>query len=143
VDKFCVQLSSETLDKTTVPEWHIRTQINLETALHLGDELGGHLLSGHVDGTAHITEKELLGESLRYVFEVPKTFAKFIAPKGSIALNGVSLTVNDVDGENFAVNIIPHTQKMTTFGSLAVGNNINFEVDIIARYVERMMTSDI
>jgi riboflavin synthase len=136
---FTVQASQETLGKTTLVHWQEGSTINLEPALRMGDELGGHLLSGHVDGVLRVTACQPVGDSVRYEFEVPKAFAKFIAPKGSVAINGVSLTVNHVDGLCFDVNLIPHTQKMTTLGQLAVGDEANFEIDMIARYTERML----
>jgi riboflavin synthase len=107
----------------------------------MGDELGGHLVSGHIDGLARVVEKGATADSLRYVFEVPNDFAKYMVPKGSIAIDGISLTVNDVDGVRFGVNIIPHTQAVTTIGKLAIGDEANFEIDMIARYIERMMSA--
>lgn len=136
---FKVQLSAETLDKTTAGAWDKGTRINLERALRLGDELGGHIVSGHVDGVAVVTGRRTENESVRYVFRVPAAFAKYFAPKGSVALDGVSLTVNEVEGDEFGVNIIPHTQKMTTLGDCHPGDKVNLEVDTMARYVARMM----
>jgi len=136
---FKVQVSGETLGKTTASTWEAGTRINLERALRMGDELGGHLVSGHVDGLARVIEKKDENESMRFTFEAPPGFASFIAPKGSVALDGISLTVNDVQGTRFGVNIIPHTQKMTTIGERVPGDDVNFEVDMIARYVERML----
>lgn len=141
-DQFKVQISMETLSKTTAIHWRLGQRINLETALKMGDELGGHILSGHVDGVARVVGKEPERDSLRYVFEVPSQFAKFLAPKGSAAIDGVSLTVNEVNGAKFSVNIIPHTQNMTTLAALEIGDEVNFEVDMIARYVERMLDKD-
>jgi riboflavin synthase len=138
--QFKVQVSMETLSKTNLVHWHAGTRINLETALKLGDEFGGHILSGHIDGLARVVDRGVVGDSLRYQFEVPQEFARFIAPKGSIAIDGISLTVNDVDNMRFGVNIIPHTQTVTQIAGLALGDEVNFEVDIIARYVERMMS---
>jgi riboflavin synthase len=137
--EFKVQVSQETLSKTTAIHWHEGVHINLEPALRMGDELGGHLVSGHIDGLARIIEKTPVDDSLRLVFEIPKAFAKFIAPKGSIAIDGISLTINQVDDIRFSINIIPHTQLITTLASYAVGDEANFEIDMIARYVERMM----
>ena len=105
----------------------------------MGDELGGHILAGHVDGVAKIVEVKQDGESRRIVFDAPAQLAQFIAPKGSVALDGVSLTVNDVDGARFGVNIIPHTLKVTTFGRLKAGGKVNLEVDLLARYVARLV----
>lgn len=137
---FLVQVSSETIGKTTAFMWKTGTNLNLERALRMGDELGGHLLSGHVDGIARIVEKKPEGDSVRYKFLAPVGYEKFIAPKGSIALDGVSLTINEVEGSIFGVNIIPHTQSMTTLGNRNVGDNVNFEVDMIARYVGQMLS---
>lgn len=139
--QFKVQVSEETLSKTTVLHWRLGTRINLEPALCLGDELGGHIVSGHVDGLLRVVSKEASGDSVRYIFEVPAALAKFIASKGSVAIDGISLTVNDVDAMRFSVNIIPHTQEATTLGQLVVGSEVNFEIDAIARYVERVMNS--
>jgi len=139
VKHFKVQVSMETLSKTTALHWRPGMRVNLEPALHLGDELGGHLLSGHVDGVARVREKKRVGESFLYQFEIPETFARFIASKGSVALDGVSMTVNEVNGTRFDINVIPHTQHMTTLTTLNSGDEANFEVDMIARYVERMM----
>lgn len=137
---FKVQVSMETLSKTTAVHWREGQMINLETALRVGDELGGHILTGHIDGVGRVRSKTPAGESIRYEFEVPTPFAKFIASKGSIAIDGVSLTVNTVDHDRFDVNLIPYTQQKTTLGDLKQGDEVNFEVDIIARYVERMIT---
>lgn len=137
--EFSVQISMETLSKTNAVHWHQDTLVNLEPALRMGDELGGHLLSGHVDGVARVISRSNESESIRYVFELPAGFSIFLAPKGSVAINGVSLTVNEVEGVRFGVNIIPHTQKMTTLASLGVGDEVNFEIDMIARYIERMI----
>jgi riboflavin synthase len=136
--RFDVQISQETLDKTTAHLWQIGHQINLEPALAMGDALGGHLLTGHVDGVAQIHNKVAVGDSYCLHVDVPPAFAPFIAPKGSIALNGVSLTVNEVEQSQFTVNIIRHTQKETTFSTLRAGDIVNFEVDLIARYIHRM-----
>lgn len=135
---FEVQVSGETLQKTTVMKWVPGTLVNLEPALRLGDELGGHMVTGHIDGVAFLTAKEQVGESLRLQFDAPHEMARFLAPKGSAALDGVSLTVNEVDHSLFTVNIIPHTQKETTLGKLSVGDGVNFEADLFARYIERL-----
>jgi riboflavin synthase len=140
--RFTVSASGETLSKTTLGSWTEGTEINLERALCLGDELGGHIVSGHVDGVAEVISAAPEGDSWRYVFQVPDAFAKFMAPKGSVALDGVSLTVNEVEGSRFGVNIIPHTRQCTTFRVLSPGNRMNFEVDMLARYVARIMASD-
>lgn len=136
--QYKVQLSEETISKTTALRWSIGTRVNLETALRAGDELGGHYVSGHVDGIARVVDVSRSGDSWCLVFDVPNDFAKYIAAKGSVTIDGVSLTVNRVDGVRFGVNIIPHTQKETTLGHLKIGDETNFEVDMIARYVERM-----
>ncbi|NUB06071.1 riboflavin synthase [Azospirillum sp. Vi22] len=135
---FAVQASAETLSKTTLGGWAEGTRINLERALKVGDELGGHIVSGHVDGVATVVEVRADGESRRFTFEAPATLAKYIASKGSVALDGVSLTVNEVDGARFGVNIIPHTQDATTFGALKAGDRVNLEIDMLARYVARL-----
>jgi riboflavin synthase len=140
-DRFKVQLSPETLSKTTAMKWDVGTQINLEPSLRAGDELGGHMLSGHVDGVAYVVGKQQDGDSVRYRFEAPPEFARFIAPKGAVGLDGISLTVNEVMGREFGVNIIPHTQKATTFGEMEVGAAVNFEVDMIMRYLERLVSN--
>ena len=142
--EFSVQASAETLACTTIGEWGEETPVNLEKALRVGDELGGHLVSGHVDGVARIIERRPDGESVRFVFEAPKNLAKFIAAKGSVALDGVSLTVNEVSanevsGTRFAVNIIPHTLACTNFGAAKPGQRMNLEIDLIARHVARLL----
>jgi riboflavin synthase len=140
--RFTVSASAETLSKTTLGSWTEGTEVNLERALCLGDELGGHIVSGHVDGVAEVISAAPEGDSWRYVFQVPDAFAKFMAPKGSVALDGVSLTVNEVEGSRFGVNIIPHTRQCTTFRVLSPGDRMNFEVDMLARYVARIMARD-
>ncbi|HEY0526275.1 MAG TPA: riboflavin synthase [Stellaceae bacterium] len=142
-DWFAVQASAETLARTTLGGWRPGTRINLERALRLGDELGGHIVSGHVDGVATIVSRRPEGDSLRFAFELPETFARAVAPKGSIAIDGVSLTVNEVDGPRFGVNIIPHTQSWTTFGFMQSGDHVNFEIDMLARYVARLLGKDL
>ena len=136
---FAVDASAETLARTTIGSWRSGTPVNLERPLKLGDELGGHLVSGHVDGLAEITERRPDGDSLRFEIRVPAAFQRFIAPKGSVALDGVSLTVNEVEGEVFGVNIIPVTQRETSFGKLAPGERVNLEIDMLARYLARLM----
>jgi riboflavin synthase len=135
---FHVQASAETLSKTTLLNWVPGTLVNLEPALRLGDELGGHIVTGHVDGVAFVTGKERVGESLRLQFDAPHELTRFLAPKGSVTIDGVSLTVNEIDHALFNVNIIPHTQSSTTLGKLAIGDGVNFEVDMFARYIERL-----
>ncbi|MGB9152550.1 MAG: riboflavin synthase [Alphaproteobacteria bacterium] len=136
---FQVQASAETLDKTTMRDWKSGTRINLEPALRMGDELGGHLVSGHVDGVAAVTARWQEGDSVRLQFEVSHELSRFLASKGSAVIDGVSLTVNECEGMLFDVNIIPHTQTATTLGALNVGDKVNFEVDLIARYTERLL----
>jgi riboflavin synthase len=136
---FTVDVSNETLSKTTLGDWKTGYAVNLERALRAGDELGGHVVSGHVDGVARIASITPDGESLRFSFEVPEALARFIAPKGSVALSGASLTVNEAEGRRFGVNLIPHTLTQTTWGRKTPGDPINLEVDVFARYVARMM----
>jgi riboflavin synthase len=140
---FKVQASAETLARSTLGRWRAGTPVNLERALKLGDELGGHILSGHVDAVAEIVARRPEGDSLRFVVEVPPAFEKAIAPKGAVALDGVSLTVNEVDGRRFGVNIIPHTQSHTTFGTASIGDPLNLEIDVLARYVARLLGKDL
>ena len=136
--RFAVDVSGETLSKTTLGDWKPGTRINLERALKLGDELGGHIVSGHVDGVGEVLSATPEGGSTRWRFRVPDDLARFIAPKGSIAIDGVSLTVNEVDGAAFGVNIIPHTATHTTFGALQPGARVHLEIDMLARYVARL-----
>jgi riboflavin synthase len=136
---FSVQASAETLACTTLSEWEEGTLVNLERPLRLGDELGGHLVLGHVDGLTHVVERRSEGGSERFVFESPRELARFIAPKGSVALDGVSLTVNEVSKNRFGVNIIPHTLSCTNFGQAQPGQRMNLEIDLIARYVARLL----
>jgi len=136
---FTVQASRETLARTTLGDWREGTRVNLERAARLGDELGGHLVQGHVDGTAHIVERREEAGSVRFLFELPPALARHVAPKGSVALDGVSLTVNEVEGRRFGVNVIPHTLAVTNFGRATVGQGMNFEADLIARYVARLI----
>ncbi|NWH08475.1 MAG: riboflavin synthase [Alphaproteobacteria bacterium] len=138
---FAVDVSGETLSKTTIGAWRAGTKVNLERALKVGDELGGHIVSGHVDGVARVRSLSPEGASRRIVFDVPGELARYIAPKGSIALDGVSLTVNEVGEESFGVNIIPHTALVTTFGALEAGGRVNLEVDVLARYVARLQAA--
>lgn len=135
---FDVEISAESVSKTNIGAWQTGKKLNLERALKLGDELGGHIVSGHVDGVAQITAMVDEGDSTRIRFEAPEALAKFIAPKGSVALNGTSLTVNEVEGTSFGINVIPHTQEVTTWGGVAVGDKVNLEIDTLARYVARL-----
>jgi riboflavin synthase len=136
---FVVEASAETLARTTLGEWSEGTPVNLERALRLGDELGGHLVSGHVDGVAQLVERRPEGDSIRFTIEAPAELARYIAPKGSVALDGVSLTVNEVEGRRFGVNIIPYTLAHTSLGEARPGQRLNFEIDTIARYVARLL----
>ncbi len=137
-DWFAIQASAETLSKTTLGGWRQGTRVNLERALKLGDELGGHIVSGHVDGLGTIQSITPEGDSKRFRIRVPAELARFIAPKGSVAADGTSLTVNEVDGDVFGVNIIPHTQSVTTWGTMREGQSLNIEIDMLARYVARL-----
>lgn len=139
---FTIEASQETLSKTTLGDWREGTRINLERSLRLGDELGGHLVYGHVDGVGRIVERRPEGGSVRFTVEAPEAVAKYVAPKGSVAIDGVSLTVNEVSGNSFGVNIIAHTQQETTFGGLEPGQAVNLEVDMLARYVARLLGRD-
>ena len=136
---FTVDVSNETLARTTLDAWQPGRRVNLERALRAGDELGGHIVSGHVDGLARILDIKPDGDSRRFVFEAPSQLARFIAPKGSIALEGTSLTVNEVAGPRFGVNLIPHTLTATTWESKRAGDEVNLEIDPLARYVARLM----
>ena len=136
------EASGETRRLTTLGAWHEGTTVNLERALKAGDELGGHIVSGHVDGMAELVALETEGESLKLTFRAPDALAPFIAAKGSVTLDGVSLTVNTALARDFTVNIIPHTQEQTTLGGLAVGGAVNLEIDMLARYVARLMQTN-
>ncbi len=133
-----VDISAETVSKTSLAAWVVGKRVNLERALKVGDELGGHIVSGHVDGVALIVAMTDEGDSTRVTLEAPDDLGRFIAPKGSVALNGTSLTVNEVDGARFGINFIPHTKSVTTWGDAAVGDRVNLEVDTMARYVARL-----
>lgn len=137
---FDVEISAETVAKTNIGRsgWRPGRRLNLERALKVGDELGGHIVSGHVDGVAEILSARAEGDSIRYRFRAPDSLAGFIAPKGSVALNGTSLTVNEVEGATFGVNIIPHTRAVTTWGQAQAGDAVNLEIDTLARYVARL-----
>jgi riboflavin synthase len=136
---FAVTVSAETLSRTTLGAWQPGTPVNLERALRLGDELGGHLVTGHIDGIATLLQEGPEGDSRRWVVEAPPELARFIASKGSVALDGVSLTVNEVDGSRFGVNLIAHTLTHTTFGSMRAGARLNLEIDLLARYLQRLV----
>lgn len=136
---FSADVSGETLARTTLGDWRIGTRINLERSLRLGDELGGHLVFGHVDGVGEALDKRPEHGSVRWRFAAPAEVARCIAVKGSIAVDGVSLTANEVSGDGFAVNIIPHTAEVTRFGWLESGDSVNLEIDMLARYVARLM----
>lgn len=138
-DWFAVEVSGESLAKTHLGEWQLGRRLNLELSLKLGDELGGHLVYGHVDGVGTIEGMTPEGGSIRFLFEAPPDVARFIASKGSVAIDGISLTVNEVEGNRFGVNIIPHTQAVTTLGRAKVGQRVNLEVDMLARYVQRLL----
>ena len=144
---FAVDISAETVSKTNIgrdkqnsngSHWRVGKRLNLERALKVGDELGGHIVSGHVDGVADILSVKEEGESTRVILSAPSELMKFIAPKGSVALNGTSLTVNDVDQTGFGINFIPHTKSVTTWGNISVGDAVNLEIDTMARYVARL-----
>ncbi|WP_282094609.1 riboflavin synthase [Epibacterium ulvae] len=139
-DWYDVQISAETLSKTNLGHdgWQVGKRVNLERALKVGDELGGHIVSGHVDGVATVVEIRDEGDSTRVTLEAPEELARFIAPKGSVALNGTSLTVNEVEGQKFGINFIPHTKDVTTWGDVSVGDPVNLEIDTLARYVARL-----
>jgi riboflavin synthase len=137
-DWFAADASAETLSKTTLGRWQAGTRVNLERSLRLGDELGGHLVSGHVDGVGEVRSVAPEHGSMRFVFQVPTDLARFIAAKGSVAVDGVSLTVNEVTDDTFGVNIIPHTAAVTGLGALRPGDPVNLEIDMLARYVARL-----
>ncbi len=137
-DWFAVTASAESLSKTTLGTWTRGTRVNLERPLRVGDELGGHIVAGHVDGVGEVLSATPDHGSTRWLFHVPEALARYIAPKGSVAVDGVSLTVNEVRGATFGVNIIPHTAAVTAFGTLRVGDGVNIEIDTLARYVARL-----
>jgi len=136
---FQADLSRETLSLSTLGELELGSAVNLEPALRAGDALGGHLVSGHVDGVAQVTARSIDARSMRLTFAAPEPLARYIARKGSVTLDGVSLTINEVEGSSFGVNLIPHTQQVTTLGRLDVGMRVNLEIDQVARYIERML----
>ncbi|MFC3616060.1 riboflavin synthase [Lutimaribacter marinistellae] len=137
-DWYDVEISAETVSKTNLDTWTPGKRVNLERALKVGDELGGHIVSGHVDGVAEIVGMKDEGDSTRVTLRAPDALARFIAPKGSVALNGTSLTVNEVNGTEFGINFIPHTKEVTTWGDAKTGDRINLEIDTLARYVARL-----
>ncbi|WP_299294915.1 riboflavin synthase [uncultured Tateyamaria sp.] len=137
-DWYDVQVSAETVSKTNLSQWVVGKRVNLERALRVGDELGGHIVSGHVDGVAEVVSVEDEGDSTRVQLRAPDALARFIAPKGSVALNGTSLTVNEVEGAVFGINFIPHTKDVTTWGDVKLGDAVNLEIDTLARYVARL-----
>jgi riboflavin synthase len=139
---FAADVSRETLSLTTLGEWQIGTRVNLEKALRAGQALGGHYVTGHVDGVGHVLARHDDGRSVRMEFGVPPELARYVARKGSICIDGVSLTVNGAEGDRFDVNLVPNTLEVTTLGQLQSGSRVNLEVDIIARYLERMMRAD-
>ena len=139
---FAVEASKETLDVTTAGGWQEGDALNLERALKLGDELGGHIVSGHVDAVAEIVDIRAEGDSQRFTFRAPREIMRFVAPKGSITLDGTSLTVNEVAADTFGVNLISHTQSVTTWGNLRAGDQINLEIDVLARYVARLKETE-
>ena len=141
-DWYDVQISAETVSKTNISGWSISKKVNLERALRVGDELGGHIVSGHVDGVAEVISVVDEGDSTRVRLRAPEEFARFIASKGSVALNGTSLTVNEVSGAIFGINFIPHTKEFTTWGEVAIGDAVNLEIDTLARYVARLAEVD-
>ncbi len=141
-DWFEVSASSETLAKTTMASWRPGFRINLERALKVGDELGGHLVSGHVDGTGEVVSITADGASRHFVFRAPDHLGRFLANKGSVAVDGISLTVNEVSGADFTINVIPHTLAATTLGAATEGIRVNLEVDMLARYVARLLATD-
>jgi riboflavin synthase len=141
-DWFAVSVSGESLAKTTLGRWHRGTAVNLERALKAGDEMGGHIVSGHVDGVGALVSMAREGDSTRMTFEAPESLRQFIASKGSITIDGISLTVNDVGSTTFDINVIPHTQAVTTLGERQVGDAVNLEIDMLARYVARLQDYD-
>jgi len=137
-DSYDVQISAETVSKTNLASWIRGKRVNLERALRVGDELGGHIVSGHVDGVAEVVAMDDIGDSTQITMRAPAALARFIAAKGSVALNGTSLTVNDVSGTDFNINVIPHTKLVTTWGDVKTGDFVNLEIDTLARYVARL-----
>ena len=141
-DWFAVEISGETISKTTLGQWRVDSKINLERALKVGDELGGHIVSGHVDGVGILSNAEAVGGSICMTIQASDRLARLIAAKGSIAIDGVSLTVNEIDERRFTINIVSHTQEMTTLGDLNPGDSVNLEIDMLARYVARLRETE-
>jgi len=141
-NSFCADVSNETWSRTTLSEAGIGSVVNLELALTPSTRMGGHIVSGHVDGIGHITAKKKDARSIRYTVKAPNSLAKYLAEKGSICINGISLTINEVDGASFGVNIVPHTLQETTLNEAVVGSKVNLEVDILARYMERLLKGE-
>ncbi len=137
--RFAVSASAETLSKSTMGGWKEGSSVNFERSLKAGDEMGGHIVSGHVDGVARLAAVSPDGDSIRMVFEAPEDLMRFIASKGSVAIDGVSMTVNEVDPGRFGINVIPHTRDVTTLGLLKEGDAVNVEIDMLARYVARLL----
>jgi riboflavin synthase len=142
-DRFAVDVSNETLACTTLGDWRVGRRINLERPLRAGDELGGHIVSGHVDAVSKLLALRSDGDSVRLTFALAPALAAYIAPKGSVAVDGVSLTVNEVEEGSFGVNVIPHTQAVTSLGGLTVGDRVNLEIDVVARYLARMLRPEL
>ncbi len=141
-DGFDTDVSIETLDVTGLGKLDVGSSVNLEPSLSLGDRLGGHLVSGHVDCTGTVVSRTADARSIRFVIEIPEAYARYVAKKGSVSVDGVSLTVNEVSGNTFDMNIIPHTAEVTLFGEYAPGSVVNIEVDLLARYIERLLAND-
>jgi riboflavin synthase len=141
-DSFTVEVSAESIDKTTLGGWVVGHRLNMERSLRLGDEMGGHVVSGHVDGLGTVAAVTPENGSLRFAFTIPPALARFVAPKGSVAVDGVSLTVNTVSDTGFSVNIIPHTAEVTTLGRLKPGDKVHIEIDMLARYVARLRETE-
>ena len=141
-NSFSINISEETLNLTTSKYWELGTKLNLEKSLKLGDELGGHIVTGHVDEVIYVKEKKVLEKSILMYFSLPNKLSKFICKKGSVAIDGVSLTVNNIYKDKFSVNLIPHTYKITTLGNLKKGGKVNIEVDVLARYVNRNLVKN-
>ena len=142
-DSFFVDVSNETLARTTLGTWRIGQRINLERPLRAGDELGGHIVSGHVDAVSQVIDRKADGASFRFTFALPAPLAGYLAPKGSITVDGVSLTVNEVEEGYFGVNLIPHTLEVTSLGTLQPGATVNLEVDLVARYLARLIRPEL
>ena len=142
-DSFIVDVSNETLARTTLGGWRVGQRINLERPVRAGDELGGHIVSGHVDAVSHVIDRRPDGASVRFTFGLPGDLAGFLAPKGSVTVDGVSLTVNEVEEGYFGVNLIPHTLEVTSLGTLQPGTQVNIEIDVVARYLARLVRPEL